>query len=236
MPDLARRHFNYALLASATTLAAAPLRAISAPVRPDENSALIVVDVQNCFVTGGTLPVNNGEQVVPVINKLAKAFANVVITQDWHTSGHVSFASSHKGKRPFDTAKLAYGNQVLWPDHCVQGRPGAALAPGLKTTGIAHVFPKGESPSVDSYSGFFDNGRRRATGLAAWLRSRGVTEVDVVGLATDYCVKATAMDAVGEGFATRVLLEGCRGVELAPGDTARAVAAMREGGVTVVGA
>jgi nicotinamidase/pyrazinamidase len=196
--------------------------------------ALIVVDVQNDFLPGGALAVPRGDEIVPEVNRLMPGYGLVVATQDWHPAGHGSFASAHPGRRPGDLAELDGLPQVLWPDHCVQGTPGADLAPGLHAPGIARVFRKGEDPSVDSYSGFYDNGRRRATGLAAWLRGRGVTAVDVVGLATDYCVRATAVDAAAEGFAARVLLRACRGVHLAPGDVDRAVAAMRAAGVGVV--
>lgn len=230
MPDLARRHFNYALLAGATTLAAAPLRAISAPVRHDENSALIVVDVQNCFVTGGTLPVNNGEQVVPVINKLAKAFTNVVITQDWHTSGHVSFASSHKGKRPFDTAKLAYGNQVLWPDHCVQGTADAALHKDLDIPHAQLIVRKGFHQDTDSYSAFEEADRKTGTGLGSYLKERGIKTVFVTGLATDFCVAWTALDARKRGFNVCVIEDACRGIDL-NGSLAAAWKSMAAAGV-----
>jgi nicotinamidase/pyrazinamidase len=198
-------------------------------------NALIVVDVQNDFLPGGALPVRRGDEVVPILNRIAPRFDLVVATQDWHPSGHGSFAANHPGKKPGDVITLGGLAQVLWPVHCVQGTPGAAFAPGLDTSRVATVFQKGTDPAIDSYSGFFDNGHRRATGLGDWLRARGVARVFVAGLATDYCVKATALDAIGLGFETTLIEDASRGVELAPGDVARALEEMRSAGVEISG-
>lgn len=194
---------------------------------------LIIVDVQHDFLPGGALPVPEGDQVIPAINQLQKQFELVVATQDWHPAGHGSFASSHPGKRPGEVIELHGLPQVLWPDHCVQGTFGAELARGLDTARIARVFQKGTDPAVDSYSGFFDNGHRHDTGLADYLRQQGVQVVHVAGLATDYCVKYTALDAARLGFETHLLLPACRGVNLRPGDVERAVEEMRAAGVQV---
>jgi nicotinamidase/pyrazinamidase len=203
--------------------------------------ALILADLQNDFCPGGALPVREGDQVVPVANRLLRAFDLAVATQDWHPADHCSFAANHPGKRPGDPGKrpgdvieVAGLRQVLWPVHCVQGTPGAEFHAALDSRRIARVFRKGADPMVDSYSGFFDNARRRATGLGDYLREQGVVEVYVCGLTTDYCVKATALDAVSLGFATRLIEDACRGVDLQPGDIARAIAEMRAAGVGIV--
>ncbi len=194
---------------------------------------LIVVDVQADFVEGGALAVPGGGEVVPVINGLQSEFDLIVATQDWHPRDHASFAANHPGKQPFDRIDLHGLPQTLWPVHCVQGTPGAEFAPGLDRARWERVFQKGTDTEIDSYSGFFDNGHRRATGLGEYLRGRGVAEVTVVGLATDYCVKFTALDARGEGLGVRLLSRACRGVELQPGDCARALDEMRAAGVRV---
>jgi len=186
----------------------------AAGVKPDAHSALIAVDVQNCFVTGGTLPVKGGEEVVPVINKLAGAFENIVITQDWHTPGHASFASSHPGKKPFETIKLAYGTQVLWPDHCVQGTDDAALHKDLQLPKAQVIIRKGFHKDVDSYSAFEEADRKNLTGLAGYLRQRGIKTVYVTGLATDFCVAWTAMDARKHGFDVYVIEDATRAIDL----------------------
>lgn len=196
--------------------------------------ALIVVDVQNDFLPGGALAVGRGDEVVPVINSLMDRFGLVVATQDWHPADHGSFAANHPGGAPGERIELDGLPQILWPVHCVQGTPGAAFAPGLRTERFAAVYRKGVDPRVDSYSGFYDNGRKRSTGLAEDLRRRGVTTVYVAGLATDYCVKATALDARSEGFETFVVEDASRGVELSPGDVATALAELRSAGVRVV--
>lgn len=196
--------------------------------------ALIVVDVQRDFCSGGALAVPDGDAVVPVVNRLMSSFDLVVATQDWHPRAHGSFASQHPGRHPGEMGELSGLPQVMWPDHCVQGSIGARWHPLLDEGPIEAIIRKGTSPEVDSYSGFFDNGRRRDTGMAAYLRGRDVKRVAVVGLATDYCVKFTALDAVSEGFEVWLVLDACRGVELQPGDVEAAVAEMRAAGVRVV--
>lgn len=195
--------------------------------------ALILVDVQNDFCPGGSLPVPGGFDVIPVINRLQPLFGLVVATKDWHPKDHSSFAVNH-GRQPYDAIELDGMTQVLWPAHCVQGTLGADYAPGLDTKRIAKVFLKGIDPTIDSYSGFFDNGHKRATGLGDYLRQQGVTDVAVVGLATDYCVKWTALDAVRLGFGTTVILDACRGVNLKPGDVDRAIEEMVAAGITIL--
>lgn len=196
--------------------------------------ALILVDIQNDFLPGGRLAVAEGDAVVPVANALMDRVDVVVGTLDWHPAGHESFASAHAGRSPGEVVDLHGLDQVLWPDHCVQWSGGAAPAPELHTARVQRFFTKGEDPTVDSYSGFWDNGRRHATGLAGWLRGRGVTEVLVVGLALDYCVRFTALDALDAGFRTTVVVDATRAVELRPGDGAAAVAALQAAGVRVV--
>ncbi|HZH31853.1 MAG TPA: nicotinamidase [Pyrinomonadaceae bacterium] len=178
------------------------------------NSALILVDIQNDFCPGGSLAVREGDRIVPVVNELQKRFALVVATKDWHPPGHTSFVS-------------------LWPPHCVQETAGAEFVAGLDTSRLARVFLKGTDMEVDSYSGFYDNEHRRATGLGDYLKARGVKQVVVVGLATDYCVKFTALDAVMLGFDTTVVADACRGVEVQEGDTARALEEMAAAGVHI---
>jgi nicotinamidase/pyrazinamidase len=195
---------------------------------------LIIVDVQNDFCSGGALPVPDGQQVVPVINRIMARFDLVVATQDWHPADHGSFAVNHPGRRPGEQIELDGLPQVLWPAHCVQGTPGAELHPGLDRSRIARVFRKGTNARIDSYSGFFDNGRRSSTGLGEYLKAQGAGEVYVAGLATDYCVKATAIDAVGLGLPTRLIEDACRGIELRPGDVRQAIAQMRQQGIVVV--
>jgi len=196
--------------------------------------ALILVDLQYDFCPGGALAVARGDETVQVANKLLPYFSTVVATQDWHPADHGSFASQHPGKRPGEMIELGGMPQVLWPPHCVQGTHGAALHSDLARAKITEVFPKGTDRTIDSYSGFFDNGHKKPTGLADWLRERWITRVYVMGLATDYCVKATALDARKLGFDTWVIEDGCRAVEVAAGDGDRAIAEMREAGVTIV--
>ncbi|MAT72693.1 MAG: nicotinamidase/pyrazinamidase [Planctomycetaceae bacterium] len=195
--------------------------------------ALILVDIQNDFLPGGALAVPHGDEVVPVANRLIPDYELVVATQDWHPSDHQSFASQHDGHAVGEVITVEGLDQILWPDHCVQGTPGAEFAPDLNLGGIDHVIRKGTDRLFDSYSGFYDNGHRKATGLGDYLEQRGVAAVDVMGLATDYCVKFTALDAVQLGFETRLLVEGVRGVELKPGDCENAIAEMRRQGVAV---
>jgi len=194
-------------------------------------NALILSDIQNDFVPGGALPVGEGDRVVPVANRLMARFDLVVAIKDWHPADHLSFASQHPGKRAGDVIDLDGLPQILWPDHCIQGTHGAELVAGLDRTGIDRVFEKGTDRTIDSYSAFFDNGHRQATGLGDFLRQQNVTEVFVMGLATDYCVKFTALDAVGLGFSTHVILDGCRGVDLQGGDVDRAIEQLRSKGV-----
>ncbi len=183
-------------------------------IRPGDRDALIVVDVQNCFVDGGTLPVKGGADVVPIINRIAKAFENVIVTQDWHTQGHASFASSHAGMKPFSTTEMPYGQQVLWPDHCVQGTKDAALVDGLQLPQAALIIRKGYHRGVDSYSAFEEADRRTPTGLGGYLGERGIQRVFIVGLATDFCVAWTALDAVERGLDTYVVEDATRAIDL----------------------
>jgi nicotinamidase/pyrazinamidase len=192
--------------------AAAPLFA-AARIKPAASAALIVVDVQNCFVEGGTLPVKGGAEVVPVINKLAGAFQNIVVTQDWHTAGHASFASTHS-KKPFETTRLKYGDQVLWPDHCVQGSEDAGLHKELKLPTAQLIIRKGFHKDMDSYSAFEEADHKTPTGLAGYLKARGVKTVFVAGLATDFCVAWTAMDARKAGFEVYVIEDATRAIDL----------------------
>lgn len=196
--------------------------------------ALLLVDLQPDFCPGGALAVARGDEAVAVARRLMPRFETVVATQDWHPRDHGSFAANHPGTSPGQVIDLDGLPQVLWPVHCVQGTPGAALHPDLDAARLAAVFQKGTDPALDSYSGFFDNGHRKATGLGAWLRARGVTELVVLGLATDYCVKFTALDARAEGFAVTLVADGCRAVDLAPGDGARALDELRAAGVVIV--
>jgi nicotinamidase/pyrazinamidase len=196
-------------------------------------TALVLVDLQNDFCPGGALAVPDGDAVIPVANRWMQRADVVVATQDWHPADHGSFAANH-GAAPYAMGELGGRPQVLWPTHCVQGSPGAALHADLDQRPIARIFPKGTRSDVDSYSGFFDNHRAGDTGLGAWLREAGVGEVWVLGLATDYCVKATAIDAVSLGFRVRLITEGCRGVGLGPTDIDDAIASMRAAGVEVV--
>src|SRR5581483_8579044 len=199
-------------------------------IKPDATSALIVVDVQNCFLPGGSLAVKDGEKVIPVINSLAKGFANVVLTQDWHTPGHVSFASSHAGKKPFETTRLAYGDQVLWPDHCVQGTESAELSKDLKIANAQLVIRKGFHKDVDSYSAFLEADKKTTTGLASYLKARGIKTIFVTGLATDFCVAWSAIDGRHAGFNVYVVEDACRGIDT-QGSLAKAWADMSKAGV-----
>jgi nicotinamidase/pyrazinamidase len=193
-------------------------------------SCLIVVDVQNDFCPGGALAVPGGDEVVPVINRLAARFDNVVLTQDWHPRGHASFASSHPGKKPFDTIELPYGTQVLWPDHCMQGTRGADFHSGLNTERAQLVVRKGYHPGVDSYSGFLEADRETTTGLAGFLKEKGFQELFVCGLATDFCVAWTALDARATGFEVSVVEDACRAIDL-EGSLERAWQDLRAAGV-----
>jgi nicotinamidase/pyrazinamidase len=196
--------------------------------------ALLLVDIQNDFCKGGALAVPDGDAVVPVANRLSQSFELVVATQDWHPRTHLSFAVNHAGKKPFEQIELDGLPQVLWPPHCVQGTSGADFHPKLDRAAIVRVFQKGTDERIDSYSGFYDNGHRKATGLGDYLASAGVSELVVLGLATDYCVRWTALDARRLGFAVRVVEDGCRGVALTADDVPSALAEMRAAGVQIV--
>lgn len=198
------------------------------------NRALILVDLQNDFMPGGPLAVPDGDQTVAVANDLIPRYDIVVATQDWHPANHGSFADNHPGQDLFTVIDLDGLDQVLWPVHCVQGTPGTEFHPDLQRADITKVFPKGLDPVIDSYSGFHDNGHRRATGLGDWLREQGVKAVDILGVATDYCVKFTALDARAEGFVTRLIVPGCRGVNLRPGDVDQALNDMAAAGIELV--
>jgi nicotinamidase/pyrazinamidase len=202
----------------------------AAAIKPDDGSVLLVIDVQNCFLPGGSLAVKDGDQVVPIINKIAKSFFNVVMTQDWHTEGHVSFASSHSDKKPFEAIDLSYGKQVLWPDHCVQGTDGASLSKDLAIPQAALVIRKGFHKDVDSYSAFTEADGKTTTGLAAYLKARGIKRVFVAGLATDFCVAWSALDARKAGFETYVIEDACRGIDT-QGSLAKAWTDMTKVGV-----
>jgi nicotinamidase/pyrazinamidase len=228
---LDRRHFMAGL--GALTGSAAYLGGSGrarAAIKPDSQSVLAVIDVQNCFLPGGSLAVKDGEQVIPVINRIAAGFENVILTQDWHTPNHISFASSHPGNKPFDVIRLPYGDQVLWPDHCVQGTQGAELAKDLKIPHAQLVIRKGFRNHVDSYSALVEADKKTATGLVGYLRERGLTRLFVTGLATDFCVAWTALDARKAGFEVFVIEDACRGIDAA-GSLAQAWEAMDSIGI-----
>ncbi len=194
--------------------------------------ALIGIDIQNDFCPGGALAVAEGDAVVPRVNALMGSFATIVLTQDWHPADHTSFAANHPGRAPFDSIDMPYGPQTLWPTHCVQGSEGAAFHPALRTDPAQMILRKGFRPGIDSYSAFFENDRTTPTGLEGYLRSRGITSVTLAGLATDFCVAFSALDAARLGFAVRVDLAACRGIDL-NGSMAAMLAAMRAAGVTL---
>lgn len=196
--------------------------------------ALILVDIQNDFLPDGALAVPDGDRIIPVVNQLQAVFPLVVATQDWHPANHGSFAASHPGQSVFAQIELNGLPQTLWPVHCVQGSRGAELAATLKRERIAKIFPKGTDEGIDSYSGFFDNGHRKSTGLGEWLKAQGVKEVFVCGLATDYCVKFTALDAAQMGFKTYFIEDASRGVNLRSTDVPNAIAEMQRAGIAVV--
>ncbi len=196
--------------------------------------ALILVDIQNDFLPGGALAVQQGDAVIPVANKLQPYFDCVVATQDFHPSGHLSFAANHPGKKPGEHITLKGLDQVLWPVHCVQDTPGAAFAKSLNRTRVEKIFQKGTDAEIDSYSGFYDNGHLKATGLGDYLKKRGVSRVIIAGLATDYCIKFTALDARQLGFETVVVKDGTRAVNLQEGDDERAMKEMEDWGVKLL--
>ncbi len=198
-----------------------------------DRDVLLVTDPQNDFCPGGARAVPDGDAAIAAANRLARDFAHVVVTQDWHPPGHASFASAHPGKAPFDEIELDYGRQILWPDHCVQGTAGAAFHRDLAIPHAELVVRKGFHPAIDSYSAFRENDRKTPTGLAGYLRERGFERITLCGLATDFCVLFSALDSVEAGFATRVALDACRAIDL-DGSLAKAMAAMRAAGVELV--
>lgn len=198
-----------------------------------QRDLLLVVDVQNDFCPGGALAVADGDAILPAVNRLMEKFDRVALTQDWHPPGHASFASSHPGKAPFETVEMPYGAQVLWPDHCVQGSMGAAFHPDLDTDRAEMIVRKGFHPGIDSYSAFRENDRTTPTGLAGYLHERGIERLFLSGLATDYCIAWSALDAIRAGFETTVFLDACRAIDL-EGSLASALADMRAGGVGIV--
>jgi nicotinamidase/pyrazinamidase len=197
-------------------------------------NALIIVDLQNDFLPGGALPVPHGDEVIPLANELQRKFELVLATKDWHPPDHGSFAANHPGKKPGDRIMLDGVEQILWPVHCVQDMQGAEFAPAFDTSRIGHVFHKGIERNIDSYSTFFDNAHRRHTGLADYLKERSIKEIYLVGLALDYCVKYSALDARHLSLNTHVILDGCRGIELEAGDIDRALDEMKHAGAVLL--
>lgn len=196
------------------------------------DSALIVIDVQNDFCPGGALAVAGGDEVVPVINAMAPQFEHLVLTQDWHPAHHSSFASSHPGNHPFETVTMPYGPQTLWPDHCIQGSAGAAFHPNLNRTHAELIVRKGFRTAIDSYSAFFENDHKTPTGLAGYLKERGIRKITLAGLATDFCVAYSALDGARLGFETTVRLDACRAIDLA-GSLDVMMKRMKEAGVAM---
>jgi nicotinamidase/pyrazinamidase len=196
------------------------------------NEALIVIDLQNDFCPGGALAVAGGDEIVPLVNELVQSFEHVVLTQDWHPAHHSSFASSHPGRAPFDTIEMPYGPQTLWPDHCIQGSGGAAFHPNFNRTKAELIVRKGFRQAIDSYSAFFENDHATPTGLAGFLRERDIRSITLAGLATDFCVGFSALDAAAQGFATTVRLDACRGIDLG-GSMAAMLARMKNAGVAL---
>lgn len=195
---------------------------------------LLLIDIQNDFMPGGSLAVPGGDEIIPVVNDWMPQFDLIVATQDWHPADHGSFAANHPGKNVFEQTLLDGLPQTLWPVHCVQNTGGALFAPGLDTRRIQRIFTKGMNPLIDSYSGLHDNGHKASTGMGEWLRSSGVTELHVAGVATDYCVKFTVLDALAEGFKVNLIVQACRGVNLQPGDVDLALATMQAAGCVLV--
>jgi nicotinamidase/pyrazinamidase len=201
-------------------------------MKKTDREVLLVIDVQNDFCPGGALAVPQGDEIIPAVNRLAASYAHVILTQDWHPPGHASFASSHPGKSPFETIEVSYGAQVLWPDHCVQGTPGAAFHLALDIPHAELVLRKGFRRTIDSYSAFRENDRRTATGLAGYLKERGFERVTLCGLATDFCVAFSAIDGRQAGFGVSVVTSACRGIDI-DGSLARAMRSMSEAGVSL---
>lgn len=196
------------------------------------DGAFIVIDVQNDFCPGGALAVAGGDEIVSLVNDIASGFEHVILTQDWHPAHHSSFASSHPGKAPFSSIAMPYGQQTLWPDHCIQGSAGAAFHSALDTTRAELIVRKGFRRAIDSYSAFFENDHETPTGLAGYLRERGIAKLTLAGLATDFCVAYSALDAVAEGFEATVRLDACRGIDLG-GSLEAMLNRMRDAGVTL---
>lgn len=201
-------------------------------IRPGPEDVLLVIDVQNDFCPGGALAVAGGDAVVPLVNAIARDFEHVILTQDWHPAGHSSFASSHSGSQPFQSIAMPYGQQTLWPDHCIQGSHGAAFHPALDLTRAELIIRKGFRKAIDSYSAFFENDHATPTGLGGYLRERGIGSITLAGLATDFCVAYSALDALAQGFAVTVRLDACRGIDL-DGSVAAMLGRMREAGATL---
>ena len=197
-------------------------------------NGLIIVDLQNDFLPGGALPVPRGDEVIPLANELQSRFELIVATQDWHPANHGSFAVNHPGKKPGDRIMLNGIEQILWPVHCVQNTPGAEFVASFDTKRIGRIFQKGTDPKIDSYSAFFDNAHRRSTGLSDYLKERFVTDVYLVGLALDYCVKYSVLDAQQLGFNAQVIVDGSRGIALDPGDLDRVLDEMKRAGATLL--
>ncbi len=223
---VSRRQFVYGLASLSLFI---PHLALGA-IRPTAKSVLLVVDVQNCFLPGGTLAVKDGHEIIPLINELGNKFENVILTQDWHTPNHASFASSHPGKNAFETIELSYGSQVLWPDHCVQGSDDAKLSAGLNIPHAQLIIRKGYHNEIDSYSTFVAADKKTKTGLTGYLQERGLTDIYVCGLATDFCVSWSAIDARRAGLQVWVIEDACRGIDL-NGSLDAAWRAMEEVGV-----
>jgi nicotinamidase/pyrazinamidase len=205
---------------------------VAAVRKESPNAALIVIDLQNDFCPGGALAVAGGDEIVPLVNRLIASFEHVVLTQDWHPAGHSSFASSHAGQAPFSSIQMSYGAQTLWPDHCVQGTHGAEFHRDLAWAKAELVIRKGFRKAIDSYSAFYENDRKTPTGLAGYLRERGLTKLALVGLATDYCVAYSALDGARLGFETTVLMDACRAIDL-NGSLAAAKRQMQLAGVSL---
>ena len=227
--SIKRRQFLLGMTSLGYLAAAAPHVALSAII-PSSKSVLLVVDVQNCFLPGGTLAVDRGDEIISIINSLGQKFKNVIFTQDWHTPNHASFASSHPGKKPFETVELSYGNQILWPDHCIQGTDDAKLASGLNIPHAQLIIRKGYHNEIDSYSTFVAADGKTKTGLTSYLQERGLNDVYVCGLATDFCVSWSAIDARRAGLNVSVIEDACRGIDL-NGSLDAAWDSMKEHGV-----
>ena len=231
--SMGRRRFLQCAGAAAMTLPLGARALAATKMTPGADAVLLVIDVQNCFLPGGTLAVNDGDQIIPVINALGQKFQNVVFTQDWHTPEHASFASSHAGKSAFETIEMPYGTQVLWPDHCVQGTEDAQLSDGLDIAHAQLIIRKGYHNEVDSYSTFMEADGTTKTGLTGYLQERGLSKVYVCGLATDFCVSWSAQDAASAGLTVSVIEDACRGIDL-DGSVDAAWKAMAEAGVARV--